>query len=117
MSEKLLEFYLNKPEPLRGTLLALRDFILKQDEHLNHQLKYGMPFFCYGKKMCCYLWTDKKTGEPYVGFVEGKRLDHPALEQGQRARMKIFRISTEADLPLPELKAVLDAMLAWYRKG
>jgi len=25
--------------------------------------------FCYKKKMFCYLWTDKKTDEPYLDLL------------------------------------------------
>ena len=33
----------------------------------------------YQQKMFCYLWTDKKTHEPYIGIVEGNKIDHPLL--------------------------------------
>ena len=53
-------FYLNQPEPLRSTLLALKEVILSQDKNITNSLKYGMPFFMYKGKMFCYLWKDKK---------------------------------------------------------
>jgi len=49
-----------------------------------------MPCFVYNKKQFCYLWTDKKTNNPYLLIVEGKNIDHPLLEQGDRKRMKIL---------------------------
>jgi len=86
-------YYLTKEEPNKSCLLALGSIILGQDENITETKKYGMPCFCYKKKMFCYLWTDKKTGEPYLLMVEGKYLDLPELEQGNRSRMKIFRVN------------------------
>lgn len=76
-----------------------------------------MPFFCYRGKMFCYFWIDKKSGEPYIGFVEGKRLDHPALIKGNRSRMKIMQFDPEKDLPVRAITAVLKQALDLYRKG
>jgi len=59
-----------------------------------------MPCFCYREKAFCYLWTAKKTGEPYILFVDGNLLDHPNLETGERKRMKILRVDPESDLPM-----------------
>jgi len=113
MSEKD-QFYFNKHEPIRACLLALRTLILSKDPDISETQKYGMPCFCYGRKAFCYLWTDKKTTEPYLLFVDGNLLDHPALETGDRKRMKIFRIDPKADLPLllidKLLKAALDVL-------
>ena len=55
MTSELANFYLQKDEPLKGTLLALREIILQQDKDVTHVLKYGMTFFCYKGKMFCYL--------------------------------------------------------------
>jgi hypothetical protein len=32
-------------------------------------------------------------------MIEGNFLDHPDLEQGNRSRMKIFRVNPDRDLP------------------
>ncbi len=76
-----------------------------------------MPCFCYKKKMFCYLWTDKKSNEPYVLMVEGKRLHHPGLEEGSRSRMKIFRINPNEDLPIETIESILNDALDLYRNG
>jgi hypothetical protein len=110
-------FYLSKEEPLKGCLLALRSIILEQDENVTETVKYGMPCFCYKKKMFCYLWTEKKTNEPYLLMVEGALLDHPLLEKGDRARMKIFRVNPHEDLPIETIHWVLNAALDLYRNG
>ena len=110
-------FYLNQPEPNRSCLLALRDIILALDEQVTATTKYGMPCFCYRNKAFCYLWTDKETGEPYILMVEGKHLDHPLLETGDRARMKILRVNPNEDLPVESIAEVLHVALDLYRKG
>lgn len=76
-----------------------------------------MPCFCYRSKAFCYLWTDKITGEPYLLMVEGKYLDHPRLEQGDRARMKILRVNPKRDLPVNIIKTIMKAALDLYRNG
>ena len=76
-----------------------------------------MPCFCYKSKVFCYLWTDKKTGEPYLLMVEGKHLVHPKLEAGKRTRMKILRMNPDKDLPLKIIEDILQKGLDLYRKG
>ena len=107
-------WYLRQPEPNRSCYLALRQYFLAQSPGLTEALKYGMPGFAYGKKMICYLWHDKQTTEPYVLWVDGQKLQHSALESGSRARMSIQRISSHEDLPLTDIKAILDQALALH---
>lgn len=95
----------------------MRDIVLAQDEEVTETVKYGMPCFCYRSKAFCYLWTDKITGEPYLLMVEGKYLDHPRLEQGDRARMKILRVNPKRDLPVNIIKTIMKAALDLYRNG
>lgn len=110
-------FYLNKQEPNKSCLLTLRNIILKLDENVTETKKYGMPCFCYKKKMFCYLWVDKKTEKPYILFVEGQYIDHPKLESGGRSRMKIFRINPNIDLPLNIIESLLNKALDLYKNG
>ena len=63
MVRVLDNFYLEKEEPLKSTLLVLREVILSLDTNISHVWKYRMPFFCYKGKMFCYLWVDKDTKE------------------------------------------------------
>lgn len=107
MIQDVDNYYLNKEELNKSCLLALRSIILEQDKNITETRKWGMPCFCYKKKMFCYLWTDKKTDEPYILMVEGKYLDHPELEEGNRSRMKIFRINPNKDIPIDTVKWLL----------
>jgi hypothetical protein len=117
MVQELHDYYLNKEEPNQSCLLALRSIILKQDKDITETQKWGMPCFCYKNKMFCYLWTDKKTDEPYILMVEGKYLDNPQLEEGDRSRMKIFRVDPNKDLPIKTIESILQKALDLYRKG
>ena len=117
MTQEVHNFYLTKDEPNKSCLLELRSIILKQDPDITETQKYGMPCFCFKKKMFCYLWTDKKTDEPYLLMVEGKHLNHPRLEEGNRSRMKIFRVNPKKDLPVTVIRSLLKEALALYKNG
>jgi len=94
--------------------LALRTIILNQNEAIVETVKWSIPCFCYGKKPFCYLSIDKKTTEPYLLMVEGRQLEHPQLEQGNRVKMKILRIDPNADLDIALIEEILQAALALY---
>ncbi len=117
MIQDIENYYSNKEEPNKSCLLALRSIILRQDENISETRKWGMPCFCYKKKMFCYLWTDKKTDEPYILMVEGKHLNHPELEEGNRSRMKVFRVDPNKDLSIEIIELILNDALDLYRNG
>ncbi len=108
-------FYLRKEEPVKSCLLALRGIILSQDKEITATLKYGMPFFCYKGKMFCYLWVHKNNHLPYLGIVEGKRIDHPDLLTEKRSRMKILLLDPKKDLPVRTIEMILKKVLALYK--
>ena len=102
---ELDNFYLKQDEPIKGTLLALREIILQQDEDVTNAWKYGMPFFCYKGKMFCYLWFHKKHKQPYIGIVE------------DRSRMKIMLFDSNEDLPLQTIENILQKAINLYKTG
>jgi len=107
-------YYLQKEEPVKGCMLALRNFILKFDPNITETWKYKMPVFCYKGKMFCYLWTNKKTHQPYIGIVEGKKIDHPALLIENRSRMKIMPLDADKDLPVKTIDTIFKMALRFY---
>ena len=117
MIREIDQYYFQQEEPIRSCLLALRSIILEEDINVTETRKWGMPCFCYKKKMFCFLWTEKKTNEPYILMVEGRFLDHPLLEKGSRSRMKIFRVKPNEDIPNEVIKLLLDEALNLYRNG
>jgi hypothetical protein len=108
------QFFLQQPEPNKSCLLALKAIVLHQHPEMTTAWKYGMPFFCFKSRMFCYLWVHKKTGQPYLGFVEGKHLHHPLLIQEKRARMKIMLFDAETDLPIETITHLLQEMITLY---
>ena len=117
MEKNTDNFYLSRQEPNKSCLLALRKIILDMDAEVSETVKYGMPCFTYKNKMFAYLWQDKKTGEPYILFVEGKHLGHPELVTGDRARMKTFPVDPIKDIPIDTIRTLLDKALDLYRTG
>lgn len=113
MLSGLQTFYENQPEPNQSCFFAIRQFILSFYPDFTEEFKYGLPFFYFKGKGLCYLWYDKKTKEPYIGFVDGKLIEHPRLESGDRKRMKIFRIDPNTDLPIKDLKQIIEASIAF----
>lgn len=111
------KWYLSKEEPILGCLLAMRQVILEQDELVWETVKYGAPCFMYKKRMFTYLMVEKKTNSPYILVVEGNRIEHPNLDQGDRKRMKVFRVNAEEDLPIDDIRLVLKMALDLYRDG
>ena len=114
---ELDNFYLQQDEPIRGCLLALRDIILSHDKEVVNTWKYGMPFFCFRGKMFCYLWIHKKSKQPYLGIVEGKRFNHPALLTEKRSRMKIMLFDPNTDLPVDVINNILQQAINFYKRG
>jgi len=109
-------YFDRQEEPIRSVLLALRTIILQQDSELTFAWKYGMPFFCIRGKMFCYLWVHKKLKLPYLGIVEGQKIEHPRLIQEKRARMKIMLLDPGLDLPLEEIGSILRQVIDLYKK-
>jgi uncharacterized protein YdhG (YjbR/CyaY superfamily) len=50
------QYFLQKEEPIKSCLLALREHILRFHPNLTEEWKYGMPMCYYHGKMFCYLW-------------------------------------------------------------
>ncbi len=100
-------FYLDQPEPNKSCLLAMRDLLLKFHNSISETTKYGMPCFTLHDKMFCFLWTDKKTTEPYFLFVDGHKMEHASLETGSRSRMKILRVDPYNDLPIAAIEEIM----------
>jgi hypothetical protein len=108
-------FFLQKDEPAKSSLLFLRKHIINFDAHITEAWKYKMPFYCYKGKMFCYLWVNKKTHQPYIGIVEGRRIEHPLLIIEKRSRMKILPLDASTDLPITTIDIILNMALAIYQ--
>lgn len=109
-------YFFNKMEPARECLLFLRGHIGNYDENITEEWKYSMPFYYYRGKMLCYLWTNKKTGEPYIGIVDGDKIDRPELIKEKRNRMKILLINPLEEIPIVLINDILSTILSLREK-
>ena len=109
------QYFLHKEEPIKSCLAFLRGHILKQDPHITEAWRYGMPFYFYKGKRFCYLWIHKKYLQPYLGIVDGNRIQHPDLLQEKRVKMKILLLDPHKNLPLRKINSILKAALDLYR--
>lgn len=109
-------WFLQKEEPVKSCLQYLRELILKQDEHIVETWKYSMPIYCYNQKMCCYLWVHKKYKQPYIGIVEGRKINHPDLIMEKRARMKILLIDAKKNIPIKKINSILKEVVSLYKQ-
>ncbi|MEP7141763.1 MAG: DUF1801 domain-containing protein [Ferruginibacter sp.] len=109
------DYFLQQEEPVKSCLLAMRELLLKYDPNITEAWKYGMPFYCYNGKMFCYLWVHKKYKQPYIGFVEGKNIDHPQLLMEKRARMKILLLDANRDIPVKTIFMILKMAIPVYK--
>lgn len=116
MTREIDNYYMKQQEPVRSCMLALREIVLRYHPDFSEAWKYGMPFFCIHGRMFCYLWIHKKTGMPYIGVVEGKKISHPKLVQEKRARMKIFFIDPDKDIPVKTVNEIFKKAMVFYPK-
>ncbi len=110
-------FFIQKEEPLKGSLLFLRELILGYDSNITEAWKYKIPFYCYKGKMFCYLWVNKKTRQPYIGIVEGRKIEHPLLIIAKRSRMKIMQLDAGQDMPLDNIGEILGLAMEVHDKA
>lgn len=111
MLAELDQFYLDQEEPNKACFLALKSILLNYDSRIYQAWKYKGPFFCIENKNICYLWKDRKSNQPYIGFIDGHLLDHPALETGNRKQIKILSIDPNRDIPLDTVHSILQQVI------
>jgi hypothetical protein len=114
MLREIDDFFLQKDEPVKSCLLFLREHLLSYDKNITEAWKYKMPFYCYKGKMFGYLWVNKKTHQPYIGIVEGRKIEHPLLIIEKRSRMKIMLLDAREDIPVETIDEILKLAINIY---
>lgn len=109
------QFFLDQPEPNQSCLLALQDLLLSINPDLKKAWKWKLPFFCYKGKNIAYFWVDKKTKKPYIGIVDGYKIDHPLLEAGDRTQIRIIRIEPNEKPPTKAIQKIITQALSFYQ--
>jgi hypothetical protein len=88
---------------------------LNVDKDITERWLYGMPFFYFKGKRFCYLWIHKKQKKPYIGIVDGNKIDDPALLPEKRTRMKILLIDPRKKIPIKKINSILKKTLTLYQ--
>lgn len=114
MLQSIYSVFIQNDEQVQNCLFAMHHIAIQYNDEMGEDLKYGMPLITYKGKPFCYLWMDKKTKYPYYLMVKGDKISHPALEQGDRKRMKILPIVPNNDIPIETVYAVFDMAIALY---
>ncbi|MBK9282788.1 MAG: DUF1801 domain-containing protein [Sphingobacteriaceae bacterium] len=102
MSLSIDHYILSHPEPIQGCLLFIRNYILSFHPNFGETLKYGIPFFTFKNKNCCYLSVNKNN-IVYLGFIHGKLLKHPKLKKEGRKMVKVYYLNPEQDIDIQTL--------------
>jgi len=114
LMKELDHFYFEKEEPIKGCLLALRTIITDYNSNLIEDWKYRSPHFTFNNKNFCYLWVDPKTKFPYIGIIQGLKIEHPKLVKGNRTFVKVLPIDPEKDIPIDIIHEVLKMAIVLY---
>ncbi|WP_153800475.1 DUF1801 domain-containing protein [Foetidibacter luteolus] len=115
MLSALDNFFLQKNEPEKSCLQALRQIILQYNAGITEHWKYGLPFYYYNGKMFCYLWIHKKYKQPYIGICQSTHIEHPQLLIEKRAKMKILLVNPEEDIPVDTIALVFRQSLSIFK--
>lgn len=106
------DHYFEKQEGASGICLQfLRAYILGLHPDITEVWRYGMPFYLFRDQRFCYLWQHRKYRQPYIGIVQGQFIQHPALLQEQRAKMKILLVDPLTDIDTQLVNEILAAAL------
>jgi hypothetical protein len=110
MNSKLEHYYLSKPEPYQGCLLALRHLIEHAHPGIVHERKFQIPFFTYKGKKVGYLWLNRK--KLMLGFCLDKSLRTWPEDVKPKDQYESFEIDPDADLPVELILQKLRTCLA-----
>ncbi len=108
-------YFLQNQEPFKSCLQFLRQHILNLDSAITEKWLYGMPFFYYKGKRFCYLWIHKKFRKPYIGIVDGNKINHLDLLLEKRTRMKILLLDPLKNMPVRKINRILKEVLTLYK--
>jgi hypothetical protein len=100
-------YFLQKEEPDKSCLQFLRKHILGLDKNITETWRYGAPFYNYSGKRFCYLWTHKKFKQPYIGIIQGAKINHPDLLKEKRVTMKILLVDPTKNIPVKKISGIL----------
>lgn len=107
------EHYSSMLEPNKSLFLFLRDYLLKMDG-MDERYRYKLPFFYYKNKPFCYFHKTKEN-KPYIGFNRANQVEHDALAQENRKKMKVLYLNPNEDIEIDVLNEILDLLKKLYK--
>lgn len=119
MISKLENYYTDKPEVIAECLIAMRSIIKSHGLVVGEAFKWGLPVFhSEDGKNVCYFHVEKKSGKPYMCFINSNVLDaFPMLEKDDRKVMKALKFNPNEDLPKDLIIQILDVLQEDYVKN
>ncbi len=108
------DFFEKLEEPNRSIFLFLKNYIKNYHPDIQLYYKWKLPYLYYKEKPLCYIWKDKKTNEPYLGFAKGSKMNHKALIKGNRTFIKILPVNPDQNINIQVLSEILDEALQLY---
>jgi hypothetical protein len=109
MNQQLENYYLTKPEPYQGCLLALRQIILSIDPLIVHERKFQIPFFTYKGKKLGYLWLNRK--KLMLGFCTDKSLLQFPAEIKPKDQYESVEVDPGQDIPIELIRQKIKELL------
>ena len=114
MTPEIESFFQKQEEPNKSTFLFLKDYIKNYHPDIELYFKWKLPYLYLKKKPLCYIWKDKKTEQPYLGFSRGSKIEHPALVTGDRTAIKILPVPNNQDIDIHTISEILDLLIPLY---
>lgn len=77
---------------------------------MEESWKWSLPSYSYRGKHFCYIWIDKKTKMPYIGFKNSHLVEHPELILGNRKLFKTYMIDPSKDIDIQTLNEIMELL-------
>lgn len=113
MDELIDNYFLSLPEPEQSVLIFLHNFLFCEIE-LQSKRKFNTPFYYYKGNWFCFIDYHKKKRTIHISFVKGNQVSHPKLLSEGRKQMKIYKIDTEKDINVKEIKTICEKLKKCY---
>ncbi|MGY5351381.1 DUF1801 domain-containing protein [Wenyingzhuangia sp. IMCC45533] len=108
------DFFEKLEEPNQSVFLFLKNFISDYHPEIRVYFKWRLPYLYYKEKPLCYIWKEKVSNEPYLGFAKGHLMNHPKLISGKRTTIKILRVPSHQNIDVKTIAEILDEALQLY---
>lgn len=112
---KLEEYYSKQPEPVQGSLLALKHIIMSVDKEITHMRIFQISFFLYKDWRLAFLQV---YGKKIMFSIVNDRCLQPATKGHKRrdGMGATFMLDSNKDLPIDDILRSLREQIVCYDK-